>query len=132
MTDYEREIVELHQFFEDWFTGRLANTDAVFARFADSMAPDFHLVNPSGRLTARPALITGLRGAYNTWDEGRIWIENVEFRGTYDAISIVTYEEWQAIGEAEGGRLSTVMFKAAASTANGLLWLHVHETWLPE
>jgi len=132
MTDYEREIVELHQFFEDWFIGRLENTDAAFARFAEAMGPGFHIVNPSGRLTARPALMAGLRNAYNTWDKGRIWIKNVQVRGQYDTISIVTYEEWQAVGEAEGGRLSTVVFNADAKAVNGLLWLHVHETWLPE
>ena len=131
MDNYEREIVELHQFFEDWFTGRLPNDDAAFARFADTMAPDFHIVSPSGRLTARPDLLAGLRGAYNAWNAGRIWIENVQVRAAYGDISIVTYEEWQSTGDGERGRLSTVVFRADANAVNGLLWLHVHETWLP-
>ena len=132
MDNYEKEIIDLHQFFEDWFMGRVENTDATFARFADVMAPTFHIVNPSGRLTARPALLQGLRSAHNTWTEGRIWIQNVQSRGQYDALSIVTYEEWQAIGESQGGRLSTVVFQADDAAINGVSWLHVHETWLPE
>lgn len=44
---------------------------------------------------------------------------------------LVTYEEWQRHALAsmppDNGRLSTALFDCA----DGLRWLHVHETWLP-
>lgn len=40
-TQCETEIIELHQFFEDWFSGRLKNSDAAFRRFEGVMAEGF-------------------------------------------------------------------------------------------
>jgi hypothetical protein len=54
-------------------------------------------------------------------------------RYTQGGLTVATYEAWQR--HADGtvtGRLSTVVFRDQAGTPNGLVWAHVHETWLPE
>lgn len=132
MTHYEQEIVALHQFFEDWFNAKLPNSEATFARFADAMAPDFHIVSPSGALAPREAIVGSLRNAYGAQKGLRIWIENVTVGHIHGDIAIVMYEEWQQKGDDPPlGRLSTVVFAADTAGPNGVIWLHVHETWLP-
>jgi len=128
-TVFEREIVELHQFFMDWFNSKLENTDAEFARFADTVGPDFHIVSPSGQLTDRETLLTQLRGAYGARPGAKLWIENAALRTQIGDIAIVTYEEWQTNNRETTSRMSTAVFQKTATAPNGLLWLHVHETW---
>ena len=127
-----REVQELHQFFQDWFTAALPDEDSSFARFSNVVADGFAIITPEGRTLERDLLLTGLRGAHGSWaDGGRIWIENLNVRRTVGDLALVTYEEWQ---ESEGqtrGRLSTALFRESAVTPNGVEWLHVHETWLP-
>ena len=45
----EAEIVELHQFFGDWFSAS-EESSIDFDRFAEVLAPDFTMVGPDGRL----------------------------------------------------------------------------------
>lgn len=126
----QREIGELHDFFEGWFTGALANTDEQFARFADVMAEGFAIISPSGALTERPALLSGLCAAYGRQPGVRIWTQNHQLRHHIGDLALLTYEEWQTTAAGTTGRLSTVLFQAQTEAPNGVAWLHVHETWL--
>ena len=131
-----QEVLDLHQFFEDWFMGRLADDDKSFARFSSVMDDTFRIVSPAGTMTPIPALSKGLRGAHGAWDKGgapvgRIWIENVDVRLLSDTLALVTYEEWQEQAQPAKGRQSTALFEVDVNTPNGVRWLHVHETWLP-
>ena len=126
-----REIEELHQFFQDWFNGDLPETAVSFARFADVMAPDFEMVSPNGRSVPITFLQPALRHRYNSWQNGRIWIENVRVHWQKGDLLLVVYEEWQSVDGEENGRLSSVLFQQQPNLPNGLLWLYVHETWLP-
>ena len=138
-TRCRREIVELHQFFEDWFNAALAPTDESFGRFASVIADDFVMVTPGGSLVERAPLVAGLRASHGRWrgqePVGRIWIENVRVHRILEGgdLAIATYEEWQEIaGEEIRGRLSTVVLRVKEWAPNGLEWLHVHETWLSD
>ena len=126
-----KEIEELHQFFQDWFNGDLPETAVSFARFADVMAPDFEMVSPNGRSVPITSLQPALRHRYNSWQNGRIWIKNVRVHCQKGVLLLVVYEEWQAVDGEENGRLSSVLFQQQPNLPNGLLWLYVHETWLP-
>ena len=130
-----REVIELHRFFQDWFRGDLEPTDEAFARFESVIAEGFVIIGPSGRITERPALVDGLRRGHGGWrgDEGsRIWIEDVRLHRVEGEVAVLTYEEWQKVRGEVRGRLSSVLFRAREGTPNGVEWLHVHETWLPE
>lgn len=126
-----QEIIGLHQFFEGWFLGRLPQTEAAFGRCATALAADFHIIGPDARLTKRGPLLTGLWQAHGRWHNGRIWIENVVLRHHQGDLALATYEEWQEIeGQPATARLSSVLFRRETAAPTGLVWLHVHETWM--
>lgn len=130
------EVDALHQFFTGWFTGQLQPHDAVFARFAGALAPEFEMITPSGVLRPRDVLIASLRGAHGVWghDPGAT-IEIRAHRSTAlpgGPYTLARYEEWQRLDGRWRGRLSTALLREAAGAPNGLEWVHVHETWMPE
>ena len=129
------EIVELHQFFQDWFNGVLPPTDETFERFSSVMADDFVIISPGGELTELDQLLHRLRDAHGIWRElsrpGSIWIENLRVRHQVGDQALVLYEEWQEIEGEPRGRLSTALFQRRDGLPNGVEWVHVHEVWLP-
>ena len=130
-TQVQVEIEALHQFFEDWFTGRLPKTEAAYQRFSQALGDDFVIVAPSGHARERATLLQGLWDAHDSHAAMRIWIEKVQLRRVRGDVIWTTYEEWQEIGGQTTGRLSTVIFTKQADDEHPLLWQHVHETWLP-
>lgn len=137
LTTTTAEIADLHQFFQDWFNGTLPHTEQAFARFTNVMAADFHIVWPDGRLLNLPPLTTALYDRHQSHPADtpiRIWIENVTLRHTTAETVLATYEEWQQIHpDPAYVRLSTVLFQRQSHNnrlPHGLLWQHVHETWL--
>ena len=135
-TRCQEEVLELHQFFQDWFNATLPPTDEAFRRFESVMAERFMIISPNGELTERAELVDRLRQAYGIWrrnsQPGRIWIENLQVRHTVGAQAMVLYEEWQEIEGEARGRLSTAILQRLEGAPNGVEWLHVHETWLPD
>ena len=129
-----QEVVELHQFFQDWFNGILEASDESFARFADVIDEDFVIVQPNGEMTARGPLVDRLRKSHGSRKEGgqiRIWIENYRLHRSAGDLAVVTYEEWQDLGGEVRGRLSTAVFGRREEMPNGVVWLHLHEVWMP-
>ena len=125
------EIVELHDFFEQWFRGELPNSDATYSRFTNVLNEKFVIVSPQGRRSERDPLLTGLRQAHGTRPHIKIWVENVRVRRASADSILCTYEEWQTEHERTTSRLSTVLFLPNDALPNGLQWFHVHETWSP-
>lgn len=131
-----QEVHDLHAFFTNWFTARVPDTDDVYARMASALHPDFALVSPGGELTAAAPLLAQLRSAYGcfaeTLDEFRIEVAAIHGAAVADGVLLMTYEEWQT-GTAHGtrGRQSSALFLADERAPNGVVWRHVHETWLP-
>ena len=127
----QTETNELHQFFQAWFNGTILSTDENFNRLSGVLGQSFVLVNPDGVLTRREPLLAGLRNAYKSRNNFKIWIENFQLHTLENGIALTTYQEWQ---QDSGGtittRISTALFKKKAGTPNGIEGLHVHETWL--
>ena len=130
------EITELHRFFVEWMTGELPRTGEAFARVADVLADDMTMITPTGEVMACPPLLTALEAAHGVFTPPdqtfRIWIENFDCRFVLGDLCLATYEEWQDRSGDIKGRLSTVLFRRHEGAPNGVQWLHVHETWLPE
>lgn len=131
-----QEIVELHQFFQGWYRGELANSEPQFARFARVLAANFTMITPTGSLNHREAILTMVRHNYGSWRErnGRIWIENIVLRWQDEGNCLLTYEEWQELDEHITARLSSALFCSyydATHDTQAAQWVHLHETWLP-
>ncbi len=127
------EVIELHQFFQDWFLGLLENTDQSFQRLDGALSSDFQIVGPGGSLTPRDRLLDGLRRSHGSraGKKFRIWIENYQGRPIGEGLWLITYEEWQEDEKERSGRLSSAVFRRKPGNPNKVEWLHVHEVWLP-
>lgn len=129
------EVEELHRFFVDWFAGRCENSDEVFElRLNSHLAPSFALIQPSGLVLERGPLIGALRHAWGTNPRLEIEIREPAARMIALDTVLITYQEWQRnarnASRPNGKRLSTAILRRSADLASGLVWLHVHETWL--
>jgi hypothetical protein len=127
-----KEIVELHQFFQQWFNGELAPSDNHFKRVSQVLGNNFTIITPDGTLVERLPLLNGLRAAHGAHHNMRIWIKNVRVHREEGNILLATYEEWQQEAEVLTVRLSSVVFCKKTGNPHNLVWLHVHETWLPK
>ncbi|MEM7797598.1 MAG: hypothetical protein AAF633_00285 [Chloroflexota bacterium] len=124
----EDEIIRLHIFFEDWFNGTIDYNDESFAQFSGSMGPSFTMVSPGGVLISRDQITQSLYGAYRQRLGIRISIYRAKILYQSDSHILAAYEEWQTYQGERKGRLSSVLFSKEKAR---LVWLHVHETWLP-
>ncbi len=124
----EQEVVELHQFFEDWFCGRVDD----FARAEAALSEDFTLVSPRGTTTSRDALLDHIKSNHGGRAEQNfsIRIENFELRHVEFGLAVVTYEEWQTLDEREAGRVSSAVMRVDANAPCGVRWIHLQETFL--
>jgi hypothetical protein len=124
------EVIQLHQFFEEWLGGTLAKTRANYERLTAVMNPEFQIISPDGKMTATDPLLAGLWQAHDSRPGFRLWVKEVAVRLLSPQLALTTYEEWQEIEGKVTARVSTAVFKQKANTPNGVEWLHVHETWL--
>jgi hypothetical protein len=130
----ETEVRTIHEFFEDWFAGRIEKDDETFDRVRDALAEEFETVVPSGRTVGRESVITGIWEVYGRdadSDPQEIRVEDLQVRYVRDELCLVVYREWQRGPESETGRQSSALLRRAESAPNGVEWLHLHETWLP-
>jgi hypothetical protein len=133
LPDWHAEIIELHDFFQGWLDGTLPEADAVYGRLAATMASEFTLITPEGERIGYDQAIVQFRPTYNTRPGWRMWIERAELRLRQGGLLLTTYEEWHRFADGRvTGRACTALFREQAGTPNGLAWLHIHETWLPE
>lgn len=119
------EVVALHVEFEQWFRGDLDNLARVEAVLAD----DFTFVSPRGGLIDRVAVLGGLRSGRAS-RELKIRVENPVVRWQAGDVVVATYEEWHEHPDYSTTRLSTAVFSRDDAAPNGLIWRHVHETWI--
>ena len=122
---FEREVRELHAFFERWYTGTAEPSE--ISRL-DVLDPSFVMIAPDGRSLTADAVVSSITAAFGRRSMA-IEIRNVSVNR--DA-GFGTYEEWQTVEGAVTGRISTAVMAAAPDAPNGLRWIHLHETWLPD
>jgi hypothetical protein len=126
----EREIKELHSFFQSWLEGSLPATDEIFMRFTRATATEFTLVGPDGRMAGRDETATWIRAAHGTRHGFRLWTDEHTLRAAGKDWALATYREWQTHAGVTTVRASTVLFVADDEAPAGLSWVHVHETWV--
>ena len=120
-----REIVDLHAAFEKWFRGELTTME----RMAAAMHPDLVFVSPAGQRHDRKAvlqLLQAARGARSV----RISVRARHVHRCSAHSALATYEEHQVYPTHKTARLATAQFLHAPGAPGGVLWRHVHETWI--
>lgn len=128
------EVLDLHQFFADWFNAELANDETTFERLTQALAEDFEIIGPDGRLTTRRDLLPILARSHGGRQEldFSIEIKRPKARKISDELCLVTYEEWQSSNQGNRAWRSTALLRRQDDAPGGVVWLHVHETYLPE
>lgn len=122
---WHREIVEMHDFFEALYLGKVESLD----RAESAFHPDMTFAGPDGAVAERDqvmAMLAGGRGHTSS-----LTIETVDHRLLHegDGFTVASYVERHVLTERTNQRLSTVVFVPGPGP-NGLQWLRVHETWL--
>lgn len=128
---YEKEIRELHAFFESWYRGAIDDSDRSFSRVEDVLAPEFTLITSGGYVIARDQLLGLLRTEHATKPDIEMWVENVQLRLEAGAIVLVTYEEHGTTANGRQSTLITAILRKNPEQQNGLEWIHIHEVRLP-
>jgi hypothetical protein len=131
-----REVIELYQFFQDWFNGKIELTDEGFSRLRDVVADGFQIIFPNGQIVDRADLLERVRAAHGTdavvGPPLRIWVDGYRSRAIDEGLQLVTYQEWHQDEGAPRGRRVTAVLRRRSGARNGVEWLHVHEVWLPD
>ena len=66
----QKEVIELHQFFQDWFNGKLESSDESFKRFSGVMEKSFEIISPDGGRMTRAEILGRVRGGHGV-NQGR-------------------------------------------------------------
>ena len=126
-----KEIIELHQFLENWYSAKVDNISGEFDRFETVLHEDFEIIIPSGGKVAKSKFLDLIKGEYGKFQASEkfsITIEDIDYRFIGSDMSLVTYKE---IGVSEDGpkhSLITAVFRRNPELINGVEWLHIHET----
>jgi hypothetical protein len=122
---FENEVRGLHAFFERWFAG---TAEPAELERLDVLDDSFRMVGPDGRLQTIDEIRSAIADAH-----GRrpmcIEIRNV---WVHPFAPVGMYEEWQTTDGEVTGRSSSAVMVNDRSAPNGLRWIHLHETWLPD
>jgi len=138
-----REIHALHDFFGAWYRGE---SGLDFDRVERALAAEFALVTPEGRRVEREPLLESVRADHGDGagmaadpegerpddaDPFAIEARDCSVVDQTDERCLLTYEEHHA-GPVESARTSAAWFAPDDDAPNGVAWLFVHETWLPD
>ena len=120
-----REVVELHAFFVEAFTGR----DRDFSRAERALAPDMLMVTPEGRCVTRSQIMAGLANAKARADF-RITIRDIRPVSETEQGILLQYVEEQYRDGETSRRRSVALFEAASHAPCGVAWRFLQETWI--
>ena len=131
----EKEVIELHKFFEQWFKSEVENKAGVYARVEDVLSEEFLLISPTGKVSTRDEVITQIKSGYGSRKDDvipyRLWVQNIECRLVENNFCLVIYEEWGEVAGELNARLSSALFRKNDSAINEVEWVHVHEVFIP-
>lgn len=132
-----KEVVGLHRFFEGWFAGSIGPA-GVPHRLERALSEEFRMVTPSGYTSTREQVIRSVSEAHGRQplatgsDRFRISIADLVGIHERDGVALISYQEWQSGPAGVRGRQSSALFREDPAAPEGVVWLHLHETWLPE
>jgi len=122
---FEAEVRELHAFFARWFAGTAESGEL---ERLDVLDESFRMIGPDGRQQTVDEVRSAIEDAHGRRSM-QIEIRNVRVHPT---ALVGSYEEWQTSDGVVTGRISSAVMAADPSTPNGLRWMQLHETWLPD
>jgi len=129
--ELQGEIEAVHDFLQAWLGGDPTLDEAAWRNFENVIGPKFTIISPNGEATERVPLMMQIKAARGARGLNfRIWTKNHNLHYADDRVCVGTYEEWQSDDDEPTARRSTVVFARASGLPRGLVWMHLHETWM--
>lgn len=122
------EVIARHAFFVGWFRGKLP--DAAMAAAERVFAPDMRMIPPDGTVLHRADVMAMLQAARNTRTAGFVIEVDVREARMLGDMALVIYDEHQVIEGVKTARRSSALFSVDEGAPEGVVWRHVHETWI--
>ena len=122
----EREIVELHVFFQGYFLAQIDSID----RFESVLEPEFTMIGPAGDVAEREQVLAAVRDGHGHTRALTIEISDVALLAERPGIAVARYVETHQLASRSNHRVTTAVFTDRPDLPNGVAWLHAHETWL--
>lgn len=127
MSDWRREIDELHAFFEGYFLGETSSV----ARVDAVLGAAFTMVGPDGVVSDRATTMRAIETGHGHTAHLKIRCSQHELIYESSDVIVATYVESHDLADRTNHRRTTVVFGYDPQAPNGLSWLRAHETWLP-
>ncbi len=124
--NWQREIDDLHAYFQAYFLGTEDSLEPVEA----ALHADFSMVGPHGGQSNRDETIAAVRNGHAHTKSLEIWITDHRLLYETTEVLVAGYVEHHRLSDRSNHRLSTVVFVETPDAPNGVRWLRVHETWL--
>lgn len=126
---YEKEFIEMHDFFRAWFRGEVEKTGSVFERMDNACAEGFVLITAAGKVLERDAVLKRFFDMHGTIPNYEFWIENARIRHQHGDITICTFNNEEAdVRTGEDVVTTTAVFREEESAPNGVVFLLVQDT----
>ncbi|KAK2982060.1 hypothetical protein RJ640_003185, partial [Escallonia rubra] len=131
--DPANDVVKFYLFLERWRRGETENSEHYLANLKAACCSSGVFVHPSGVERSLHDCINALNGCYGDkqGNQFRIWVDQVLPEQIDSNTWLVKFKKWELSGEEQHGCMTTVLLSSKdASVAEGLKWVHVHQTWL--
>jgi hypothetical protein len=125
------EIVTLHEFFQDWYRGKVEDTDDTFDRLMTAMHADFKIVVPDASVFDREQIASIVRAQHKADPEASFSIEDISIVSRQRDIVICQYTERRSLGDQYDLIKCTAVFKHDRWAPNNVQWLALQETFVP-
>ena len=122
-----REIEELHELFVELFCNRSRD----YSRCAAAFSAQFEMVTPDGKSHDRAGVLLALERAKAPADF-MIAISQIRSLWEDQKSVLIQYVEQQYRDGKTSRRRSTALFEAEAKAPCGVVWRHLHETWMQD
>ncbi|KAL2463965.1 putative sucrose-phosphatase 2 [Forsythia ovata] len=131
--DPSYEVVKFYLFYERWRRAEVENSEFYLANLKAVCCASGFFVHPSGIEQPLCDCVNSLRTCYGDKQgkQFRIWVDQV-LPAQIDSHSwLVKFKKWEQSGEEQQCCMTTVVLSSKdVSVAEGLTWMHVHQTLL--
>lgn len=125
-----KEIVDMHDFFIEWFNGSV-DRGQLEPQFLSRLDENVVFIPPEGHILTGGMLKGGFDRGYGSNKDFRIRIRDVVIRQEIGDLVLATYTEWQ-IGATQSAYANARVTSVLLKMTSPVTWLHIQETWLPD
>ncbi|KAL7096445.1 hypothetical protein ACP275_10G079600 [Erythranthe tilingii] len=127
------EVVKFYMFYERWRRGEVQNSELYLANLKSVCCSSGSFVHPTGIEQPLHDCVNSLRTCYGDkqGEHFRVWVDQVLPAQIGVDSWLVQFKKWEQSGEEKQSCVATAVLSSKDVTvAEGLTWVHVHQTWL--